>query len=69
MNEIPAVMDFYRKFMYRIIARSYKFRDVHLLCSLICITYHATCWMLTGANVCQGSLRKVNLFVNIIVIG
>ena len=36
---------------------SYKFCDVHLLCSLICITYHAARWMLTGANVYQGSSR------------
>ena len=31
MSEIPAVTDFYRKFMYGIIARSSKFCDVHLL--------------------------------------
>ena len=37
-------------YMYGIIACSYKFCDVHLLCSLICFTYHATHWMLTGAN-------------------
>ena len=36
--EIPAVTDHYRKYMFEIIARSYKFCDVQLLCSLICIT-------------------------------
>ena len=59
MSEIPAVMDFYRKFTYGIIASTYKFCDVYQLYSLICITYHAAHWMLTGVNVhiYQGSSR------------
>ena len=52
MSETSAVTEYYRKFMLGIIARSYKFCDVQLLiCSLICITYHAALWMLTGVNV------------------
>ena len=58
MSEIAAVTDLYRKFMYRIITGSYKFCDVHLLCSLICIAYHAARWMLTGANVYHGSSAR-----------
>ena len=51
MSEISAVKDHYRKVMFGIIARSYKFCDVRLLCSLICITYHSARWTLTAANV------------------
>ena len=47
INEIPAVTDLYTNFMYGIIACSNKFYDVHLPCSLTCITYHAACWMIT----------------------
>ena len=76
-SEIPAVMDLCRKFMYGIIARSYKFRDVHLLCSLICIT--SCCLLDADWGKCisrkfvQSARRilfiiiKINLFVNTIV--
>ena len=40
--------------MYGIIARSYNFCDVHLLRSLIFITYYASRWMLTVVNVDEG---------------
>ena len=43
--------------MYGIIARTYKFYDVHLLYSIIYITHHAARWMPTQANVSQGSSR------------
>ena len=47
-NEIPALFCN----MYGIVARRCRFCDVHLLC------YHAARWMLTGANVYQGSLLQ-----------
>ena len=46
--------------------------ELHLLCSFICISYHAACWMLKGVH--ARSVRrillifcKINLFVNTVL--
>ena len=52
ISEVSAVADVYRKFMYGIIPRSYKFCDVHLLCS--CCSLNAD-W---GECISRDSARK-----------
>ena len=70
-SEISAVRDVYRKFMCGIIICIYTVATIflkymHLLCSLVCIAYQASHWMLNGANVYQGSLhaKRKAKFIN-----
>ena len=52
--------------MYGIIACS-KFCDVHLLCSLICITYQAAHWMLTVENIYIKGVRERSARILLII--